>query len=44
MWLPEANAELLRIKAVAIRTGLRARELTNVYWSDLDFETGENQG
>jgi len=38
MCLAEANAELLRIKAVAISTGLRARELANVYWSDLDFE------
>jgi site-specific recombinase XerD len=35
---PELREELARVKRVAINTGLRARELVNVWWSDVDFE------
>src|SRR5439155_21598339 len=37
-WLVENNDELLRVKTVAINTGLRARELANLIWPDIDFE------
>jgi integrase len=37
-WLGENNEELLRVKAVAINTGLRAGELVNLTWQDI---TGE---
>ena len=37
-WLAENNEELLRVKAVAISTGLRARELVNLTWLDIDWE------
>jgi integrase len=30
--------ELARVKTVAINTGLRARELVNTWWTDIDFE------
>jgi site-specific recombinase XerD len=29
---------LARVKAVTINTGLRARELVNTWWTDIDFE------
>jgi site-specific recombinase XerD len=35
---PELRDELARVKAVAINTGLRARELVNTWWTDVDFE------
>ena len=35
---PDLREELARVKAVAINTGLRARELVNTWWSDIDFE------
>jgi len=35
-WLTENNEELLRVKTVAIKTGLRARELVNLTWPDID--------
>jgi site-specific recombinase XerD len=34
----ELKGELGRVKAVAINTGLRARELANLTWPDVDFE------
>jgi integrase len=37
-WLAENNSELFRIKAVAVTTGLRARELANVTWPDIDWD------
>jgi integrase/recombinase XerD len=37
-WLIKNNDELLRVKTVAIHTGLRARELVNLTWPDIDFE------
>jgi integrase len=37
-WLAENNEELARVKAVAISSGLRARELVNLTWPDIDFE------
>jgi integrase len=37
-WLSENSEELLRVKTVAIHTGLRARELVNLAWPDIDFE------
>jgi integrase len=35
---PELREELARVKTVAINTGLRARELVNTWWTDIDFE------
>lgn len=35
-WLAENSEELLRVKAVAVNTGLRARELVNLTWPDID--------
>jgi integrase len=37
-WLAENSDELLRVKTVAINTGLRARELVNLTWPDIDFD------
>jgi len=37
-WLAENSEELLRVKAVAINTGLRARELVNLTWPDIDAD------
>jgi len=37
-WLTENNPELFRIKTVATTTGLRARELANVTWPDIDWD------
>ena len=34
----DAREELSRTKAVAINTGLRARELVNLWWSDIDWQ------
>lgn len=34
----EAREEAARVKAVAINTGLRARELVNLWWTDIDFD------
>jgi site-specific recombinase XerD len=34
----EARQELITVKTVAIHTGLRAAELTNLCWPDADFE------
>jgi len=35
---PEARQELMTVKVVAIQTGLRAAELTNLTWPDADFD------
>src|SRR6266481_3504645 len=35
---PVLRDELARVKGVAINTGLRARELVNTWWTDVDFE------
>lgn len=35
---PEARQELFAVKVVAIHTGLRAAELTNTTWQDVDFD------
>jgi integrase len=32
------KSELARVKAVAVNTGLRARELANLTWHDVDFD------
>jgi integrase len=37
-WLTENNPELFRIKTVVTTTGLRARELANVTWPDIDWD------
>ncbi|MGH7794104.1 MAG: hypothetical protein ACREQ2_04260, partial [Candidatus Binatia bacterium] len=37
-WLAGHNEELLRVKTVAIFTGLRARELVNLTWPDIEHE------
>jgi site-specific recombinase XerD len=37
-WLAKSNEELLRVKTVAMHTGVRARELVNLTWPDIDFE------
>ena len=34
----DARQELLTVKTVALHTGLRAAELTNLTWPDLDFD------
>ena len=40
---PDLREELARVKEVAINTGLRARELVNTWWSDIDFERDDTR-
>jgi integrase len=40
----DVREELARVKAVTINTGLRARELVNTWWTDIDFEKATIRG